>query len=268
MSTHPCLLPEMHHANQKPFSTTPLPAIRQLLAEVTTALNAAGHTVIPLPTPPTFSKIQSLTNAFFSLDGGAPMLNTLRSTSEPLIPWLSGKVKEKPPKTLDETRQLHAQRIAIRTELLQKLWRAPAPDGREIDAIVCPVAPHPVPRNDRWGGVGYTSSFVFLDYCAGVVPVRTFTEADANLEFLENEKEVLGSWDRGNRALWEEKERSTYVGTPLCVQVVAPTLQERRLVRAMGAVDAAVRGVPWEEEGASVDARAADAMGGMAGAKL
>lgn len=35
--------------------------------------------------------------------------------------------------------------------------------------------------------------------------------------------------------------REIYLGTPLSVQVVAPRLQERRLVRAMEAVDMALR---------------------------
>lgn len=36
--------------------------------------------------------------------------------------------------------------------------------------------------------------------------------------------------------------RSVYIGTPLCVQVVAPKLEERRLCEVMGAIDEAVHG--------------------------
>jgi amidase len=35
-------------------------------------------------------------------------------------------------------------------------------------------------------------------------------------------------------------DRGKYVGSPLCVQVVAPRLEERRLVEIMGVVDEAV----------------------------
>jgi amidase len=34
-----------------------------------------------------------------------------------------------------------------------------------------------------------------------------------------------------------------YIGTPLCVQVVAPRLEEERLVQAMKAIDDALKGV-------------------------
>lgn len=36
-------------------------------------------------------------------------------------------------------------------------------------------------------------------------------------------------------------DREVYVGSPLCVQVVAPKLQEEKLVQAMSAIDAAVK---------------------------
>jgi Asp-tRNA(Asn)/Glu-tRNA(Gln) amidotransferase A subunit family amidase len=37
-------------------------------------------------------------------------------------------------------------------------------------------------------------------------------------------------------------DRSVYIGTPLCVQVVAPRLEEEKLVQAMSAIDAALKG--------------------------
>jgi Asp-tRNA(Asn)/Glu-tRNA(Gln) amidotransferase A subunit family amidase len=36
-------------------------------------------------------------------------------------------------------------------------------------------------------------------------------------------------------------DRSIYLGTPLCVQVVAPKLQEEKLVAAMTAIDSALK---------------------------
>jgi amidase len=37
-------------------------------------------------------------------------------------------------------------------------------------------------------------------------------------------------------------DRSIYVGTPLCVQVVVPKLEEEKLVQAMGIIDDALKG--------------------------
>jgi hypothetical protein len=69
----------------------------------------------------------------------------------------------------------------------------------DIDAFICPVAPHPVPPIDRYNGVSYTSSFVLLDYPAGVVPVRTFSERDLLGEMAD--EKPLSSWDKANREL-------------------------------------------------------------------
>jgi amidase len=51
----------------------------------------------------------------------------------------------------------------------------------------------------------------------------------------------LGPWDKSNRELWNNVDKDVYLGTPLCVQVVAPRLQEKRLVEAMKVIDEAVK---------------------------
>ena len=37
-------------------------------------------------------------------------------------------------------------------------------------------------------------------------------------------------------------DRSVYINTPLCVQVVAPKLEEKKLCEVMAAIDEAIRG--------------------------
>lgn len=53
--------------------------------------------------------------------------------------------------------------------------------------------------------------------------------------------EPLSSWDKANRALWADVNRNVYIGTCLSIQVVAPKLQERRLIQAMRVIDAAMK---------------------------
>jgi Asp-tRNA(Asn)/Glu-tRNA(Gln) amidotransferase A subunit family amidase len=43
-------------------------------------------------------------------------------------------------------------------------------------------------------------------------------------------------------SLGADFDRSIYLGTPLCVQVVAPRLQEEKLVQAMSTIDDALKG--------------------------
>ena len=122
------------------------------------------------------------------------MLDLLESAKEPLSPWLATRLRRKPALSLDKVRELHGRRTELQKQFL-KIWK----DERgEIDALVCPIAPHPVPPIDRWNGAGYTSSWVLLDYPAGVVPVRAFREGDVSGEM---DGKVLGSWDKANREL-------------------------------------------------------------------
>ncbi|KAJ9656778.1 hypothetical protein H2201_008430 [Coniosporium apollinis] len=214
----------------------PLPPVRRVLDDVAAALRARGVEVVEMDIRPLFSKCQSLANALFGVEGGNNMFDLLEKTGEPLSPWLSTRLKRKKPMTLEQAREQHAKKAELETKFLE-IWKGR--DGKEIDAFVCPVAPHPVPPIDRWNGVSYTSSFVLLDYPAATLPVRAVKPNDLNGELPTSEP--LSSWDRVNRELWTKVDRSVYLNTPLCVQVVAPKMQERRLYQAMEVIDQALK---------------------------
>lgn len=102
-------------------------------------------------------------------------------------------MRRKTPATVDTLRDLRAQKTKLQNDFL-KYWKTA--DGRRIDVMTCPVAPHPVPPIDRWNGIGYTSSFVLLDYPAASIPVQPVNKADLVEEM---DGEVLGPWDKVNR---------------------------------------------------------------------
>jgi Asp-tRNA(Asn)/Glu-tRNA(Gln) amidotransferase A subunit family amidase len=178
----------------------PLPPIAKVLDEVAQALRRTpGINVVDIPVPSALTKCQGLAGRLMGIDGGNAMMDLLESTGEPLIPWLESRTKRGRELTVSELGQLQAQRSIIERELL-KMWTLDGGSDRRVDAIIHPVAPHPVPEIDRYNAVGYASSFVLLDYPAGTIPVRHFRESD-----LESGKEmdapVLGSWDKANRLL-------------------------------------------------------------------
>lgn len=144
----------------------PLPPINAVIDDTASALRAQGIKTIDLDITPVFKKCQSLANIMFGVDGNNYVFDVLESTGEPLSPWLTTRLRRKNPVSLDKLREAHAKREELRNEFL-KIW-TDASNGKEIDAIICPVAPHPVPHIDHWNGVSYTSSFVLLDYPAGV----------------------------------------------------------------------------------------------------
>ncbi|KAF1954682.1 acetamidase [Byssothecium circinans] len=215
--------------------TEPHPPILRLLDQVSAKMKSSGIDVVEMDISPLFKQCQSLANALFGIEGGNNMFDLLEAFNEPFSPWLQSRLRRKPALSLDQTRELHAKRAQLQKEFL-KIWKTG--DGKQIDSFICPVAPHPVPPIDRYNGVSYTSAFVLLDYPAGVVPVRRFESAD--MEGNMEEGKAIGSWDKANRELWMNTDRSVYVGSPLSIQVVAAKLQERRLCEAMRVISNAI----------------------------
>ncbi|OJI85009.1 hypothetical protein ASPTUDRAFT_119324 [Aspergillus tubingensis CBS 134.48] len=220
----------------------PLPPIRNILNEVATILHHHDIDLIDLPTPPALRKCQTIANKLMGIDGGNPMHDLLEQTNEPLIPWLQGRSKRRNPLTVPELCELQHQRAQVQREMMS-MWTYTSPTEnqgnermkRRIDAIIHPVAPHPVPEHDKYNAVGYTSSWVLLDYPAGVVPVRK-----VKMEDLEVGREMKDPWtmDAGDEKL---VDRRIYLDSPLSVQVITPRLHDYELVVAMGVVDRAVK---------------------------
>ncbi|RMD42232.1 hypothetical protein DV735_g2880, partial [Chaetothyriales sp. CBS 134920] len=218
-----------------------LPPITNVLNEVLTKLaNSPDVSIIDLPTPPAWTKCQSVMSKLMSIDGGGPMVDLIESTGEPLVPWMQGKLKRGKPQPLERVAELQTQRSDLEREMLQ-LWYASDAFGRRhrrLDAIICPVAAHPVPEIDRYNAVGYTSSFVLLDYPTATLPVRDVKESDLELG-KPQEGQALSSWDARNRELWDESktDRRVYLGSKLSVQVVSIKGEDERCVQILGELD-------------------------------
>ncbi|OAX80492.1 hypothetical protein ACJ72_05170 [Emergomyces africanus] len=229
----------------------PLPPIAKVLNEVARALRKVpGVEVVEIPIPNALGDCQRVANELMSLDGASNMADLLESTSEPLIPWLQSRFKRGTPKTLAQAYASQGRRSEIEKEMM-KMWTLSDSQCRirKVDAIIHPIAPHPIPEHDRYNAVGYTSSWVLLDYPAGAIPVRKFNEEDLELG-KEIEGKTLSNWDKRNRELWNSDtvDRRVYLDSPLSIQVITPRLHENDLFEAMSIIDGAVRN---EKAGAS-----------------
>lgn len=241
----------------------PVPAVERFMTETAERLAQSGGAVevVELNISPLLGKCQSLVNKLFSIDGGNVMFDLLETTGEPLSPWLASRIRRKSRLSHEAVRDLHGQRNAMQTEFM-KIWTANGgywaasncPDEARLDAIIAPVAPHLVPPIDRWNTAGYTSAFVLLDYSAGTIPVRKVTEADLAVE-IDAEQKPWSSWDKANRKLWTDVDRKVYLGSPQCLQVIAPRLCDEQLVEAMTVLDSVLRGKGHGRRGSSQAAR-------------
>ncbi|KAI7055522.1 amidase [Hortaea werneckii] len=260
--------------------TLPLPPIATLMDEISHHLRTTRPTscqhqpieVIDLDLSPLGPKCLKTFNGMMSLDGANYWFDLLAQTAEPLSPWLQNRLKRRPPKSLDQVRELKAQVSALQTEFLNVFredggyWipsssssssssspsTDPSPEKgngttRSLDLLLAPPAPHPVPPIDKWNTTNYTSLFNLLDLPAGVLPVRPLSTQDLRAEFSSSPDglmaEALNGWDKINRGLWTEGDRRVWLGGMLSVQVVAPKLMERRLVEGMGVLEGVLGGL-------------------------
>lgn len=178
-------------------NTTPLPPVRRCMQDVAARLERKGVRVVDVKMP-RFEELQGLMNKFFNSQDNHHLFSLIDQTEEPLISWLRKfGFRRRDGISLAELRELWAKRVELQQEML-KMFKTE--DGQDMDAIVLPVAPHPVPGIDEWGGVGYTGIFVLLDWPAVSIPIRKCGEQDL---VEEPEGPVLGRWDKINRALCE-----------------------------------------------------------------
>ncbi|KAJ5936587.1 hypothetical protein N7466_003037 [Penicillium verhagenii] len=223
---------------------TPLPPVARVIDEVAQVLRQTpGVEVVDIPTPPTMRKCQAVAGRLMGVDDNSTMMDLIESTGEPLIPWLQGRYGRGKALTINQLADLHAQRSQLEKEMME-MWTLQGGSSsreRRVDAIICPVAPHPVPEIDRYNAVGYTSMMVLLDYPAGTIPARKLVEEDLEVELSSPE---LGSWDKANRKLWNETDRRVYLDSPLSVQVFTPKQRDYDLFQAMELVDDAVQKRP------------------------
>lgn len=237
----------------------PLPPIANVLNEVVEKLRKVpGVEIVEVSVPKLLSKCQTLANRLAAIDGAYAMFDKIESTSEPLIPWIKARMRRGKPMNLDQILKLQAQRDEIEKEALA-MWRTST--GAKVDAIIHPVAPHPVTEVDKFNVMSYTINWTTLDYPAATIPVRPFTKADLDV-VNDLQTKPLNNWDKKNRDLCEfacdkihcgvianrisgdskSVDRQVYLDSPLSVQVIAPRLHEFDLTTAMALIDHAIQG--------------------------
>jgi Asp-tRNA(Asn)/Glu-tRNA(Gln) amidotransferase A subunit family amidase len=216
-----------------------LPPVSSFIDSVAATLRAttSGFDLVEVDATPVLSRTNKTFNGIVSLDGANTWFDHFEATGEPLSPWLQGRLTRRKQKSINEIWDSKGAILDLQKRFLQ-LW-TPS-DGVPLDALICPVMPHPIAPIDRWNTPNYTSAFNLLDLPAGVVPVRPCTQEDLAAE-LPSGSTALNPWDQGNRELWTKVDKNVYLGSMLSVQVITPRLRERQLVEVMKRVSEALR---------------------------
>jgi Asp-tRNA(Asn)/Glu-tRNA(Gln) amidotransferase A subunit family amidase len=214
---------------------TPHPPITRTLHELSKALVAAGHELIPWDTSDHGSCIEIM-DAFYTVDGGEDIRRDMAVAGEPYLPHVEALVNRGKPISVYEYWQLNKRKQAAQKAYLDKWNKTRSSDGRrEVDVLLAPAMPHTgIPhRGFKW--VGYTKIWNFLDYTALTMPVdRVRREVDAVEGEGEEEYVPRNELDEWNWRLWDVDAVDGY---PVNVQIIGRKLEEEKVLGAASVIE-------------------------------
>ena len=152
----------------------PMPPITRALEKLVSALEAAGHEVIPW-TPPSHATINSTGFKAWIFDAGRDVKSAFALSGEPMARQVSFYSHLKPENEFSATDIAATNREirALKKEYLD-YWNSTqdkTSTGRPVDAVISPLAPFPAAWEGRYKYYGYSSWVNLLDYTSVTVPV-------------------------------------------------------------------------------------------------
>lgn len=210
---------------------TPHPPITRTLHELSTALAAQGHELVPWDTSDHASCIEIM-DSFYTVDGGEDIRRDMAVAGEPYLPHVQALVNRGTPISVYEYWQLNKRKHIAQKKYLDKWNKTRSKSGRKVDVLLAPAMPHTsIPhRTFRW--VGYTKIWNFLDYTALTFPVdRVRKEEDGVVGETYVPRNELDEW---NWKLWDVDAVDGY---PVNLQVVGKKLEEEKVLGAAAVIE-------------------------------
>ena len=127
-----------------------------------------------------------------------------------------------PKADLNEAWDVQLQKWNYQCEYLDKWREWEERTGKELDAIIAPVAATAAVRHNQFRYYGYATVFNVLDYTSVVVPV---TYADKAVDRKLADYQPLSDMDK---AVYAEYDPEVYHGAPVAVQIIGRRLSEER----------------------------------------
>lgn len=123
---------------------------------------------------------------------------------------------------INELWDVQLEKWHYQTEYLEKWLEAETQLGRELDAIIAPVAATTAVRHDKFEYYGYTNVINLLDFTSVVVPVGF---ADRSVDVKDSTYKPMNEVDASVQA---EYDAEVYHGAPIAVQVIGRRMSEER----------------------------------------
>lgn len=223
---------------------TPMAPILRAISILTSALKAAGHEVIPWNPPSALQKsINDTGLKSWIFDGGEDVHSAFALSGEPMSQQISMYASLSKQFSASEIAATNVHIRDLKKEYLD-YWNSTAnatATGKCVDAVICPVAPFPAARPEKYKYYGYSTWVNVLDYTSVVVPVTNCDrDVDGRVEGFESldqrDGEIQGDckfwrWRKGgsvanNTADDPEIYHNAHVG----LQLVGCRLEEEKMI--------------------------------------
>lgn len=150
----------------------PCPPIHRAIDIVVKALRSKGHEVIEWQ-PPSHSDILEEAGKTWDFDAGTDIKGAFSLSNEPMLPQVAQFEKLSKQYSAAEIAAVNVRLRELKKNYLE-YWNSTAQlskTGRCVDAIICPLAPWPAARPEKYAYYGYSLWVNALDYTSVVVPV-------------------------------------------------------------------------------------------------
>jgi amidase len=163
----------------------PLPPVRRAVDVVVKALQDQGHKVIEW-TPPSHKHIIDVALQTWVFDAGNDVKSAFALSGEPMAPQVSFYEDIEKEATASDIAAVNVRLRDLKREYLN-YWvetEKSTGTGRPVDAVICPLAPFPAARREKYAYYGYSTWVNALDYTSVVVPV---TNVDKSVDKVDGE---------------------------------------------------------------------------------
>ncbi|KAF1911928.1 amidase signature domain-containing protein [Ampelomyces quisqualis] len=179
----------------------PMPPIIRAINTLVSALEAAGHDVIPW-TPPSHRTINNTGFKAWIFDAGRDVKSAFALSGEPMAKQVAlyANLKEEQEFSATDIAATNREIRALKKEYLS-YWNSTVENtttGRAVDAVICPLAPFPAAREGRYKYYGYSTWVNLLDYTAITVPVTTVDKS------VDGKNEGYGAVDETDREIQDD----------------------------------------------------------------
>lgn len=232
----------------KLFQVLPHPPILRGIETVVSTLRKNGHDVVEW-TPYKHDYAVYLLYSIYTADGCADVRRDMDASGEPPIPNINDLLTYSS-KAIDipQLWDIQLQKWRYQCEYLDKWRELEEKLGKELDAIIAPVAPTAAIRNDQFRYYNYASAINLLDFTSVVVPV---TFADKTIDAKKEGYKPLNDMDKVvqeeckhyitlrlssmpmfaawlTRSDYFSDDPEAYHGAPVAVQIIGRRLSEER----------------------------------------